>query len=93
MQNEERNGRIVQILGPVVDVKFPEGELPEIYTALTLNAASEGTGDSKLVLEVVQHVGDRTVRAIAMDSTDGLKEELKLLIRVIRLLFRWVKKL
>ncbi len=73
MQNEERNGRIVQILGPVVDVKFPEGELPEIYTALTLNAASEGTGDSKLVLEVVQHVGDRTVRAIAMDSTDGLK--------------------
>lgn len=67
MQNNERYGKVVQILGPVVDVKFEEGELPEIYTALTIE------GDTPLILETVQHIGDRTVRAIAMDSTDGLK--------------------
>ncbi len=72
MDNEARTGNIVQILGPVVDIRFEEGDLPEIYTALTV-AASEETGGDRLVLEVVQHIGDRTVRAIAMDSTDGLK--------------------
>ncbi len=67
------SGKIVQILGPVVDVSFQDGELPEIFTALTLDINSLEKGRGKLVLEVVQHVGDRTVRAIAMDSTDGLK--------------------
>ncbi len=67
------SGKIVQILGPVVDVSFQEGELPEIFTALTLDVNSLEKGRDKLVLEVVQHIGDRTVRAIAMDSTDGLK--------------------
>ncbi|HQT72974.1 MAG TPA: F0F1 ATP synthase subunit beta [Acidiphilium sp.] len=59
-------GRITQIMGPVVDVQF-EGELPYI-----LNALETKVGDRRLVLEVAQEIGERTVRCIAMDSTDGL---------------------
>src|SRR3954467_16003182 len=59
-------GQIAQVLGAVVDVQFP-GELPFILNALTTK-----NGDNTLVLEVSQHLGERTVRCIAMDSTDGL---------------------
>jgi F-type H+-transporting ATPase subunit beta len=59
-------GRISQIIGAVVDVSF-DGNLPEILSALT----TENNGN-KLVLEVAQHLGENTVRTIAMDSTDGL---------------------
>src|SRR5689334_5030545 len=59
-------GKISQILGAVVDVQFP-GELPAILNALTTK-----NGDNTLVLEVAQHLGERTVRCIAMDMTDGL---------------------
>jgi F-type H+-transporting ATPase subunit beta len=59
-------GRISQVLGAVVDVQF-DGELPAILNALTTEI-----GDRKLVLEVAQHLGENTVRCIAMDSTDGL---------------------
>ena len=59
-------GKILQVIGPVVDVTFPPGELPKIYDALTIG------GDDDLVLEVAQHLGESTVRAIAMESTDGL---------------------
>jgi len=62
-------GRIVQIMGPVVDVAFPEGALPDIYNALEIP-----TGDgNKLVVEVQQHLGGNWVRCLAMDSTDGLR--------------------
>ncbi len=61
-------GKILTIRGPVVDVKFPPGHLPPLRQALRI--AREG-GD--LVLEVAQHLGDSTVRAIAMDTTDGLR--------------------
>ena len=61
-------GKIAQVIGPVVDVSFEEGELPYIYNALHLKR-KEG---STLVLEVAQHLGDRMVRTVAMDSTDGL---------------------
>ncbi|MCD6101981.1 MAG: F0F1 ATP synthase subunit beta, partial [Candidatus Cloacimonetes bacterium] len=64
-----KNGKIVQIIGAVVDVEFPEECLPSIYTALTIKRPDK----SKLVLEVQQHLGENRVRAIAMDSTDGLK--------------------
>ncbi len=73
MQKEKKTGKVVQILGPVVDVLFEEGELPEIYTALTITNPSISDAVNNLVLEVVQHIGDNTVRAIAMDSTEGLK--------------------
>jgi F-type H+-transporting ATPase subunit beta len=59
-------GRVTQVLGAVVDVQF-EGELPFIFNALTTKI-----GDRELVLEVAQELGERTVRAIAMDTTDGL---------------------
>ncbi|MFN4223583.1 MAG: F0F1 ATP synthase subunit beta [Fervidobacterium nodosum] len=62
-------GKIVRIIGPVVDVKFSEGELPDIYDALIVNNPQTG---KKLILEVEQLIGDNTVRTVAMDSTDGL---------------------
>ena len=58
-------GNIIQVIGPVVDIRFNAGELPGIYNALKMT-------DPKLTLEVQQHVGNNTVRAIAMGSTDGL---------------------
>ena len=62
-----RKGKITQIIGAVVDVKF-EGELPEILTALECD-----NGGNRLVLEVAQHLGESSVRTIAMDATEGLK--------------------
>ncbi len=62
-----KQGKITQVIGAVVDVKF-EGELPEILTALECD-----NGGNRLVLEVAQHLGESSVRTIAMDSTEGLK--------------------
>ena len=65
-------GKITQVTGPVVDVEFPPGNLPEIYTALrTTNAAIDEREDN-LVIEVALHLGENTVRCIAMDTSDGL---------------------
>ena len=61
-------GRISQVIGPVVDVQFEPGHLPPIYNALEIAR----DGRSKLVLEVAQHLGEGSVRTVAMDSTDGL---------------------
>jgi len=66
------NGRIVQVMGPVVDVEFPPGGLPEIYTALRVTNPGIDDRADNLVLEVAQHLGENTVRTIAMDTTDGL---------------------
>ena len=64
-------GKIIQVIGPVVDVEF-EGDLPEMLTALLItNPAIDDTEDN-LVVEVAQHLGDNVVRTIAMDVTDGL---------------------
>ncbi len=65
-------GRIVQVTGPVVDVEFPPGSLPEIYTALRVTNPGIDDRADNLVLEVAQHLGENTVRSIAMDTTDGL---------------------
>ncbi|MEZ4290214.1 MAG: F0F1 ATP synthase subunit beta [Myxococcota bacterium] len=66
-------GKIVQVMGPVVDVEFESGDLPEILTALkTTNAAINDQPDN-LVIEVALHLGEKTVRTIAMDTTDGLR--------------------
>ncbi len=67
------NGHVVQVMGPVVDVEFPPGELPEVYTALRLTNAAIDARDNNLVVEVAQHLGENTVRCIAMDSTEGLR--------------------
>ncbi len=66
------DGKVTQIMGPVVDVEFPPGELPEIYTALTLTNPSLSDATDNLVIEVAQHLGENGLRCIAMDSTDGL---------------------
>ena len=68
-----QNGRISQIIGPVVDVEFPVGQVPEILTALRVSNPSIGDQPWNLVLEVAQHTGEASVRTIAMDSTDGLR--------------------
>ena len=68
----ENIGKVLQVMGPVVDVEFEQGKLPTIYTALTItNPAIDDTEDN-LVIEVAQHLGDNVVRTIAMDVTDGL---------------------
>ncbi|NLV24736.1 MAG: F0F1 ATP synthase subunit beta [Deltaproteobacteria bacterium] len=65
-------GRISQVIGPVVDVEFEEGNLPEIYTALKITNPAIDDQEWNLVVEVAQHLGENTVRTIAMDSTEGL---------------------
>jgi F-type H+-transporting ATPase subunit beta len=67
-------GRVLQILGPVIDVKFENGQLPEIYNALKIEykAQNQSEVDIHLTLEVALHLGDDTVRTIAMASTDGV---------------------
>ena len=65
-------GRISQVIGAVVDVTFDKGDMPDIYNALFVSNPFLSDEEDNLVLEVAQHLGDRTVRCIAMDSTDGL---------------------
>ncbi len=65
-------GIIIQVIGNVVDVEFPEGQLPLIYTALLISNPGISDEEDNLVVEVAQHLGDRVVRTIGMDSTDGL---------------------
>lgn len=65
-------GRIKQVLGPVVDVEFPGGKLPAIYDAIRITNPAIDDKAGNLVAEVAQHLGENTVRCIAMDTTDGL---------------------
>ncbi|HEX7597190.1 MAG TPA: F0F1 ATP synthase subunit beta, partial [Polyangia bacterium] len=65
-------GSIVQVIGPVVDVQFASAELPEINTALTVSNPAIDNTPGNLVVEVAQHLGEHTVRCVAMDTTDGL---------------------
>ena len=68
----EKGGKIIQVIGPVVDVEFEEGHLPDIYSAIRIpRETTEGVKD-ELIAEVQQHLGEDRVRAVAMDSTDGL---------------------
>jgi len=71
-QTAKNTGRIVQIIGPVVDVEFSQGNLPDIYSALEIK-----TGKKQLVCEVEQHIGENVVRTLALGSTDGLKRGLE----------------
>ena len=65
-------GKIVQVIGAVVDVEFPQDAVPQVYSALETK-----NGDTRLVLEVQQQLGGGVVRAIAMGSSDGLKRGLE----------------
>ena len=66
------NGIVKQVMGPVVDVEFTKGDLPAIFTALRVTNKGIDNREGNLVLEVAQHLGDKTVRTIAMDSSEGL---------------------
>ena len=66
-------GHVLQVMGPVVDVKFENGQLPEIYNALTVEIERPNAAPELLTLEVAIHLGDDAVRTIAMSSTDGLQ--------------------
>src|SRR5437868_12885130 len=72
MTEMQKTGKVTQVIGPVVDVEFPPGALPEIYTALTLSNPGISEKPDNLTVEVAQHLGENTARCIAMDSTDGL---------------------
>ncbi|MDQ7031855.1 MAG: F0F1 ATP synthase subunit beta [Desulfonauticus sp.] len=65
-------GKIVQVIGNVIDVEFPEGKLPNILNALTLSNPTISDEPDNLVVEVAQHLGNNVVRCISMDTTDGL---------------------
>jgi F-type H+-transporting ATPase subunit beta len=70
-KNGSNTGRIVEIKGVVLDAVFPT-KLPDIYSALKIQVPTEGGGTTELIAEVQQHLGDDRVRAVAMDTTDGL---------------------
>jgi len=67
-----QTGKITQVIGPVVDVEFPPGALPDIYTALSVTNPGIDARQDNLVIEVSQHLGENTARCISMDSTEGL---------------------
>ena len=69
MSESQNIGKIVQVIGPVVDLEFPEGNLPEIYNAIRIDNEEN---DIHLTMETMKQLGDNRVRTVAMDSTDGL---------------------
>ncbi len=75
-------GIVKEVIGAVVDISFPPGQLPEIYNALNINSADQDREESRglninITLEVMQHLGNDTVRAVALSSTDGLQRGVK----------------
>src|SRR5215213_1032932 len=70
---EKNVGKIVQVIGPVVDVEFEAGHLPEIYNALRIQASTREAGHIDVIAEVEQHLGENRVRAVAMKPTDGMQ--------------------
>ena len=67
-------GRVVQVIGPVVDVEFEDGFLPPVYNALRIREDESAGGQNlDIIAEVEQHLGENRVRAVAMKATDGLQ--------------------
>src|SRR5919197_2782992 len=80
MAQTQQVGKIVQIIGPVVDVEFDAGHLPEIYNALRISSPGRGGSDAvDIIVEVEQHLGENRVRAVAMKPTDGLQRGMKVI--------------
>ncbi|HNX49544.1 MAG TPA: F0F1 ATP synthase subunit beta, partial [Thermoanaerobaculaceae bacterium] len=69
-------GRVIQVIGPAVDVEFPAGHLPSIYNAIEIHDRSD-RGEMDVVLEVAQHLGESRVRCVAMEATDGMVRGMK----------------
>jgi F-type H+-transporting ATPase subunit beta len=72
VKGETNIGRVVQVIGPVLDVEFESENLPELYNALTINSKSDAGADIRVTSEVQQHIGRNQVRAVAMSSTDAV---------------------
>src|SRR5581483_9105721 len=70
-KSTDNNGRVVRVTGPVVDVEFPRGSVPELFNALHVDVTFESLART-LTLEVALHLGDNLVRTISMQPTDGL---------------------
>ena len=72
-------GKVLQVIGPVVDVEFQPGQLPDIYNAIVIRSEDQDdkSGNIDLTLEAAQHLGNNTVRCVAMSSTDGLVRGMK----------------
>ena len=77
MADEKSAGRVVQVIGPVLDVEFHPDHLPEIFNALRLSTEREDGGEIELVAEVQQHIGRSQVRAVSMSSTDGVRRDME----------------
>ncbi len=73
----EKEGVIVQVIGPVVDIDFEDGHLPKIYNAIKIPRTNLDGKEEELIVEVQQHLGENRVRTVAMDSTDGLVRGMK----------------
>jgi F-type H+-transporting ATPase subunit beta len=69
-------GRVVQVIGPVVDIEFPDGHLPSIYNAIRV-IGKAGDADVEIIVEVEQHLGENRVRTVAMKPTDGLQRGMR----------------
>src|SRR5258707_14662557 len=76
---DKKTGKIVQVIGPVLDVEFEAGHLPEIYNALRIKATSKEAGEIDVIAEVEQHLGENRVRAVAMKPTDGMQRGMAVL--------------
>ena len=74
-----KSGKVVQVIGPVVDIEFPQDQLPDIYNAIVVRSEDQEdkTTQIDLTLEVAQHLGNNLVRCVAMSSTDGLVRGMK----------------
>jgi len=73
----QKVGKVVQVIGPVVDVEFEGGHLPEIYNAVHIKSdGKDGSAKIDVVAEVEQHLGENRVRTVAMKPTDGMTREI-----------------
>ena len=70
-------GKVVQVIGPVIDIEFEEGKLPAIMNSILITNPAINDQEDNLIVEVAQHLGDNVVRCIAMDITDGLVRGMK----------------
>src|SRR5688572_14732984 len=77
-QTKQKIGRVVQVIGPVVDIEYPAG-LPEIYNAVRVVSDDDAADKVDIVCEVEQHLGENRVRAVAMKPTDGLQRGMRVI--------------
>ena len=74
--SEQNVGKVIRVIGPVVDVEFQSGHLPAIYNAVRVTSGGQGN-EMDVIVEVQQHLGENRVRAVAMKPTDGMQRGMK----------------